>query len=105
MHRTFIHRHKDLHATVLAHAANPVAPSSSRPAVSEASLLADLVNLQARNSRMAQTITTLERRLTEALGEAAWRESGLDAPLDIDTLQRRIVELELENVSLRQLVS
>ena len=51
---------------------------------------------------MAQTITTLERRLSEALGEAVWKESGLGAPLDIDSLQRRITELEHANVELRR---
>lgn len=102
VHRSFIHRHPDLHAAVLAQAAKPPKTTNGSPAVSRQSLLADLINLQSRNARMAQTITTLERRLTETLGEAAWRESGLGAPLDNETLQRRITELEQENVALRQ---
>lgn len=41
-------------------------------------------------------------QLSEALGEAVWKESGLGAPLDIDSLQRRITELEHANVELRK---
>ncbi|MEU3023552.1 hypothetical protein ABZ644_12755 [Nocardiopsis alba] len=105
VHRSFIHRHADLHAAVLAQAAKPPMTPSGGPAVSRNSLLADLANLQGRNARMAQTISALERRLSETLGEAAWRESGLGAPLDNDALQRRITKLEQENVSLRQQLS
>jgi predicted nucleic acid-binding Zn-ribbon protein len=36
----------------------------------------------------------LEKRLSEHLGDQAWSESGLGAPLDIDQLQRRITMLE-----------
>ncbi|MFE3001038.1 DUF6262 family protein [Nocardia sp. NPDC059246] len=101
VHRTFLYRHADLHATVLAEAAKPLPTPTGHPAVSRESLLADLVNLQARNARMAQTISTLERRLSETLGEDVWRTSGLGAPTDIDTLQRRITELEQINLDLR----
>lgn len=70
--------------------------------MSRESLLADLVNLQARRDRMAQTVTALERRLSEALGDAAWKASGLGAPLDIETLESRIRELEQANITLRE---
>ncbi len=43
----------------------------------------------------------LERRLSEALGERAWHESGLGAPTDIDELQQRVVFLEQHAVDLR----
>nr|WTB35322.1 hypothetical protein OG781_42940 [Streptomyces sp. NBC_00830] len=39
-------------------------------------------------------------RLSEALGEQAWRKSGLGASLDIDELQRKITRLEQQNVDL-----
>jgi chromosome segregation ATPase len=39
-------------------------------------------------------IQQLEKRLSEVLGDQAWRESGLGAPADIDTLNRRIMHLE-----------
>jgi hypothetical protein len=35
----------------------------------------------------------LEKRLSEMLGEQAWRASGLGAPTDIEELQRKIVFL------------
>jgi hypothetical protein len=43
----------------------------------------------------------LEKKLSELLGEQAWRESGLGAPTDIDQLQRRITDLEQQVVDLR----
>lgn len=101
VHRTFLYRHPDLHAAVLAQAAGPPASATSTPTVSHQSLLADLANLQARNTRYAQTITTLERRLSEALGEATWKASGLGAPDDAETLRRRISELEQDTLTLR----
>jgi hypothetical protein len=101
VHRTFLYRHPDLHAAVLAHAAQPPVIGAGQPGPSRESLLADLANLQHRNTRMAQTITMLEQRLSQALGEAVWRDSGLGAPLDVDALQRRITELEQANLSLR----
>jgi hypothetical protein len=36
----------------------------------------------------------LEKRLSQTLGEAAWAESGLGVPADIDQLQQRITMLE-----------
>jgi hypothetical protein len=101
VHRTFLYRHTDLHAAVLAQAAKPPTTAAGGPGPSRESLLADLANLQQRNARMAATIAALERRLSQALGETAWRESGLGAPVDIDTLQRKIDTLEQTTVALR----
>lgn len=101
VHRTFLYRHADLHATILAEAAKLPPTPTGHPSVSRESLLADLANLQARNTRMAHTISALERRLSETLGEAVWRTSGLGAPTDVETLQRRIIELEQINMELR----
>jgi hypothetical protein len=38
----------------------------------------------------------LRRRLSERLGEQAWRQSGLGGPDDIDQLQQRIVSLDVQ---------
>ena len=43
----------------------------------------------------------LERRLSEALGEQAWRESGLGAPADIDALNHKLTHLEQQAIDLR----
>jgi hypothetical protein len=43
---------------------------------------------------MAARVQQLEKRLSEALGEQAWRASGLGAPDDIHALNQRIVTLE-----------
>jgi chromosome segregation ATPase len=59
------------------------------------------VRLTARNSRLSAHITRLERRLSEALGQAAWEASGLGAPADIETLTHRITELEQQVLDLR----
>ena len=45
--------------------------------------------------------TNSRHRLSELLGEQAWRASGLGAPTDIDQLQQRIVTLEQQVVDLR----
>jgi chromosome segregation ATPase len=47
-------------------------------------------------------IRQLEQRLSQALGEQTWRESGLGAPTDIDTLHQRISQLEQHNLDLQQ---
>jgi len=43
---------------------------------------------------MTVRVRQLEKRLSESLGETAWKESGLGASADIDELQRRITLLE-----------
>jgi chromosome segregation ATPase len=50
---------------------------------------------------MAARTQQLETRLSELLGEQAWRATGLGAPTDIDQLQHRIVPLEQQIVELR----
>jgi regulator of replication initiation timing len=100
--RSLLYRHRDLHALVVAKAAEPPVATTTGPAVSRASLLADLTGAHDRASRLTQENTQLRRRLSEALGEQAWRESGLGGPDDIQTLQRRITDLEQHVVELRQ---
>lgn len=68
--------------------------------VSKASLQADLASAQERNGRLDARIRQLEKKLSELLGEQAWRESGLGAPEDIDALKRQINELEQKVVDL-----
>ena len=69
VHRSFIHRHPELHAAVAAAQREPavLAPDS---AVSVASLRTELANMHAQNTRLARHITLLETRLSEA-GRAA----------------------------------
>lgn len=100
VHRSLIYRHADLHALVITRAEQPPdAPSG--PQVSRQSLLADLANLSDRNARLAGHNALLERRLSEALGEQVWRESGLGGPVDIHALQEQVQLLEQENADLR----
>jgi phage shock protein A len=69
--------------------------------VSRASLQADLLNAQQRGARLAARVQQLEKRLSEALGEQAWRESGLGVPDDIDQFKQQIVTLEQQVLDLR----
>ncbi|MEV7253876.1 hypothetical protein [Streptomyces cyaneofuscatus] len=39
--------------------------------------------------------------MSETLGQAAWEASGLGAPADVETLTRRVIELEQEIFELR----
>ncbi|MFC9095639.1 DUF6262 family protein [Streptomyces sp. NPDC057072] len=98
--RTFLYRHRDLLERVHTAAASP--PSEGRQAaVTRASLQADLANALERNTRLAQRVRQLERRLSESLGDSAWADSGLGAPTDVDQLQRRIAILEQELAEVR----
>lgn len=102
--RSFLYRHRDLHAQVIARAAEPPVTKAGGPAVSRASLIADLAAAHERAARLTQHNRQLQQRLSELLGEQAWRESGLGAPEDIDKLKHRITELEQAAVELtRQL--
>ncbi|MFI6883955.1 DUF6262 family protein [Streptosporangium canum] len=98
--RAFLYRHRDLLEQVHAAEAQPSATGGAGTLVSRASLQADLANAQERGTRMDTRIRQLEKKLSELLGEQAWRESGLGAPADIDALQRRITELEQTIVDL-----
>jgi Family of unknown function (DUF6262) len=100
--RTFLYRHPDLLARLHAlEAAPPAAPGTSGPAVTRASLQADLLAAQERAARTAARVRQLEHRLSDALGEQAWRQSGLGAPADIDALTSKITTLEQQVVDLR----
>ena len=99
--RTFLYRHADLLGQVHAAQARPAAAEGAGPAVSRASLQADLANAHGQITRQAAHVRQLEKKLSELLGEQAWRESGLGAPADIDQLQRRITDLEQQVVDLR----
>lgn len=99
--RTFLYRHRDLLAHIHAAEAQPRTSAETGPAVSRASLQADLLAAQQRSTRMAARTQQLETRLSELLGEQAWRASGLGAPADIEELQQRIIFLEQQAVDLR----
>lgn len=99
--RTFLYRHRDLLEQVHAAEAQPRTTTGAGPAVSRASLQADLLAAQHRCARMAARTQQLEKRLSELLGEQAWRASGLGAPTDVEELQRKIVFLEQQVVDLR----
>src|SRR6266540_1678406 len=95
--RAFLYRHRDLLEKLHALAAAPPRDGDGAgPGVTRASLQADL-----RAVRLNTRVQHLEKRLSEALGEQAWRESGLGAPADIDALNQKIVHLEQQVVDLR----
>ncbi len=99
--RSFLYRHRDLLAQIHARETQTSGPSAVSSTVSRSSLQADLLNAQHRSVRLAAHVHQLEQRLSEALGEQVWRESGLGAPDDIDQLGRRITFLEQQGVDLR----
>ncbi|MDG9714122.1 DUF6262 family protein [Streptomyces sp. DH10] len=98
--RTFFYRHRDLLAQIHAAEAAPAVGLESGAQVTRASLQADLANAQERNVRLTARVRQLEDRLSELLGDQAWKESGLGATADIEELQRQIVQLEQTNVEL-----
>ena len=100
--RTFFYRHRDLLARLHALEASPPATGGSTgPAVSRASLQTDLLAAGERAARLHSRVLQLEKRLSEALGEQAWRDSGLGTPADIDALNQKIIHLEQQTIDLR----
>jgi Family of unknown function (DUF6262) len=100
--RTFLYRHRDLLEKIHAlEAAPPAAGQAAGPAVTRASLQADLLAAHERAVRLSAHVRQLEKRLSEALGEQAWRESGLGALSDTDALNDKISQLEQQAADLR----
>jgi hypothetical protein len=100
--RTFLYRHRDLLEKIHAlEAGPPPAGGGPGPAVTRASLQADLLAAHERAVRLNARVRQLEKRLSEALGEQAWRESGLAAPADIDALNQKISQMGQQIIDLR----
>ena len=100
--RAFLYRHRDLLARLHALEATPPATGSpTGPAVTRASLQADLLAAHERAVRLTTRIQHLEKRLSQALGEHAWRECGLAVPTDIDALNQKITHLEQQVLDAR----
>jgi hypothetical protein len=95
--RTFLYRHRDLLERIHAAETQPLDKPEIGPAVTRASLQADLLAAQQRCTRMTVRTQQLETRLSELVGEQAWRATGLGAPTDIEQLQQRILTLETTN--------
>ncbi len=99
--RSFLYRHRDLLGKIHALAAEPPATNGAAgPAVTRASLQADLLAAHERAARLHTRVQHLEHRLSDALGEHAWRESGLGNPADIDALHQQITRLEQQVIDL-----
>ena len=98
--RTLLYRHRDLLTQIHATQAGPPGAGTG-PAVTRASLQADLLAAHQRALRLTARIQQLETRLSEALGDQAWRESGLGAPADIDLLNHKIANLDQQVTGLR----
>ena len=100
--RSFLYRHRDLLDKIHALEATPPAPADTcGPAVTRASLQADLLAAGERAQRLNSRVRQLEKRLSEVLGEKAWQESGLGVPADIDNLNQTINHLEQQAIDLR----
>lgn len=100
--RTFLYRHPDLLAQLHALEATPPATANNTgPSVTRASLQADLLAAHERSIRLHSRVQHLEKRLSQTLGEQAWRESGLGTPADIDALNQKITHLEQQTTDLR----
>ncbi|OXY86780.1 hypothetical protein BEK98_44450 [Streptomyces diastatochromogenes] len=99
--RTFLYRHRDLLGQVHAQAAEPpTVPGGRGPAVSRASLQADLLAADARTARLAARVRRLEQRLSEVPGDQVWRQVGIGGPEDTEQLKARITTLEQQIVDL-----
>ncbi|MBV1856373.1 hypothetical protein [Catellatospora tritici] len=97
--RSYLYRHADLlHRLQLAQTGTITAHTG--PSLSNISLQAELANTRARAKRLHDRVQLLEGRLSELMGEHAWRESGLGAPLDIEALQHANTELQQRNAIL-----
>ena len=105
VHRSFIHRHPDLRAAVIAAAEDPVANGAAgASAVSRRSLQADNANLRDRARRLEQHVRSLEDRLSELLGTQISQRTGLGPPPDVAALNDQLQALQQENLDLRRSV-
>lgn len=103
VHRSFIHRHPDLRAAVIAAADDPAASSlSGTGTVSRRSLLADNANLRERNRRLEHHARGLEQRLSELLGTQISQRTGLGAPDDEAALREQADSLRQQILDLRK---
>jgi hypothetical protein len=102
VHRSFIHRHPDLRAAVIAAADGPAASSSAAGTVSRRSLLADNANLRERNRRLEHHAHGLEQRLSELLGTQISQRTGLGAPDTEATLREQAESLRQQILDLRK---
>jgi len=99
--RSFLYRHQDLLGKIHAlEAAPPPGGQAGGTGVTRASLQADLLAAHERALRLNARVRQLENRLSEALGEQAWHESGLGAPADIDALNQKVTHLEQQAAGL-----
>jgi chromosome segregation ATPase len=98
--RSFLYRHHDLRTQILQQADQPETPAS--PRTSTRSLLADLANLRAHNERLRQHNAKLTQRLSEILGDDAFRTAGLTQPDDSQALRTRLADLEQQLLDCRQ---
>ena len=99
--RTFLYRHRDLLAQLHALEAAPPATSDRWPAVTRASLQADLLAAGERAIRLNARVQQLEKRLSETLGEQAWRECGLGHAPDLDQLRQQATDQQQQIIDLR----
>jgi hypothetical protein len=100
--RSFLYRHRDLLDQIHALEATPPARADTPgPTVTRTSLQADLLAAGERAQRLNGRVRQLEKRLSEALGETVWQESGLGVPADIDNLNQTISHLEQKVIDLR----
>jgi hypothetical protein len=103
VHRSFIHRHPDLRAAVIAAAEDPSASGSAGAStVSRRSLLADNANLRERNHRLEHHARSLEHRLSELLGTRISQHTGLGPPPDVAALKDQIQAFQQETLDLRR---
>jgi Family of unknown function (DUF6262) len=99
--RTFLYRHRDLLEQLHTAAAQPPSGTATAPAVTRASLQADLAAAHERAARQYARARQLEDHLSALLGEQAWHQSGLGAPADIDAFNQKITHLEQQVTDLR----
>jgi hypothetical protein len=103
VHRSFIHRHPDLRAAVIAAAENPPTSGPARTAtISRRSLLADNANLRERNRRLEHHARSLEEHLSELLGTQISQRTGLGAPPDTAALTEELDQLGQQLLDLRR---
>jgi hypothetical protein len=100
--RTFLYRHRDLLAQLHAlETTPPAAGDGNGPTATRASLQADLLAAGERAIRLNARVQQLEKRLSEALGEQAWRECGLGQTPDLDQLRQQAASLQQQIIDLR----
>ena len=102
VHRSYLYRHPELVELLQEAARAPVSGQPASERVTAASLRADLAHARDRAARAEADARALRRRLSEALGQQVWADTGLGPTDEAAGLRADLERLRQENADLAE---